>query len=73
VIFTGTIPYEEFKHGRPREYEELKASGRLKKVVFKREQRPKYERILKIFGFIFLSMGLILVMLIIYSVLFGYN
>jgi predicted CXXCH cytochrome family protein len=73
VIFTGTIPFAEFKHERPREYEELKKSGRLKKVVFKRDQRPKYERLLKTFGFIFLSIGLILVVLIIYSVLFGYN
>ncbi|MEZ5082336.1 MAG: cytochrome c3 family protein [Bacteroidales bacterium] len=73
VIFTGTIPFAEFKHERPREYEELKKSGRLKKVVFKREQRPKYERILKVFGYIFLTTGLILVILIIYSMLFGYN
>jgi len=73
VIFTGTVPFEEFKHDRPREYEELKKSGRLKKVVLKREHRPKYERVLKIFGFAFLLIGLSLTVLIIYSMLFGYK
>ena len=29
VIFTGTVPLEEFKQDRPREYEELVASGKL--------------------------------------------
>ena len=72
VIFTGTVPYEHFKHDRPREYAALKESGRLKKVVVKREARPKWERTLKVFGFIFLSVGLFLVLLIIYSMLYGY-
>ncbi len=73
VIFTGTVPYNEFKHDRPREFEELKKSGRLKKVVLKREHRPKYERFIKIFGFAFLLIGLSLTVLIIYSMLFGYK
>ncbi|MCD4736965.1 MAG: hypothetical protein K8R53_13050, partial [Bacteroidales bacterium] len=73
VIFIGTVPYAEFKHDRPREFEELKKSGRLKKVVLKREYRPKYERTVKIFGFCFLLIGLSLTVLIIYSMLFGYN
>jgi cytochrome b subunit of formate dehydrogenase len=73
AIFTGTIPYNEFKHDRPREFEALKKSGRLKKVVFKREHRPKYERVIKVFGYTFLSLGLSLIVLIIYSMLFGYN
>jgi cytochrome b subunit of formate dehydrogenase len=73
VIFTGTVPYEEFKHDRPREFEELKKSGRLKKIVTKREHRPKWERTVKIFGYLFLALGLSLTILIIYSMLFGYN
>ncbi len=72
VIFTGTVPYDHFKYDRPREFEYLKKSGRLKKVVLKREHRPKYERLIKIFGFIFLLTGLSLTVLIIYSMLFGY-
>ncbi|MCD4729953.1 MAG: hypothetical protein K8R74_05100, partial [Bacteroidales bacterium] len=73
VIFTGTVPYNEFKHERPREFEYLKKSGRLKKVVLKREHRPKYERFIKIFGFAALIIGLALTVLIIYSMLFGYK
>jgi cytochrome b subunit of formate dehydrogenase len=73
VIFTGTIPYDEFKHERPREFEHLKETGRLKKVVEKREQNPRYLRIVKIFGFIFLALGISLTILIIYCMLFGYK
>ena len=73
VIFTGTIPYHEFKHERPREFEELKKSGRLKKVVIKREHRPSYERIVRVFGFLFLGIGISLIIMIIYSMLFGYH
>ncbi|MCB2219982.1 MAG: hypothetical protein KQI35_06260 [Bacteroidetes bacterium] len=72
VIFTGTVPFEEYKADRPREYELLKETGRLKKVVIKRESRPKWEKIVKIFGYTFLGLGLTLVVLIIYSMLFGY-
>ena len=72
VIFTGTVPYEEYKADRPREFEELKKSGRLKKVIIKRESRPKWEKFVKIAGFSFLGIGLVLVVLIIYSMLFGY-
>ena len=73
VIFTGTIPYSEFKHERKREFEELKESGRLKKVVIKREHNPKYVRTVKIFGYIFLALGISLTILIIYSILYGYK
>lgn len=72
VIFTGTVPFEEYKADRPREYELLKESGKLKKVVIKRESRPKYERVIKFFGFAFLGIGLLMIVLIIYSMLFGY-
>jgi cytochrome b subunit of formate dehydrogenase len=72
VIFTGTVPFEEFKRFRPREYEELKKSGRLRKVVVKKEKNPQFEMLIKVFGFIFLGLGLSLVVLIIYSMLFGY-
>lgn len=73
VIFTGTVPFEEYKHDRPREYEELKRSGRLKKVIIKREGKPAYERAVRIFGYTFLILGLSLTVLIIYSMLFGYH
>ena len=72
VIFTGTVPYEEYKLDRPREFEELKKSGKLKKVVVKSEDKHRYYKIIRFFGFLALFTGLALVILIIYSMLFGY-
>jgi len=73
VIFTGTIPEEEYKHERPMEYEDLKNSGKLDQVRVKREGRHPRETAIRIFGFTMLTIGLIMVVLIIYSMLFGYN
>ncbi len=72
VIFTGLVPLEEYKHDRPREYEALKASGKLRKVLVKKESKRSWEKVIKIFGFIFLAIGLSIVILIIYSMIFGY-
>jgi predicted CXXCH cytochrome family protein len=73
VIFTGLVPLEEYKEYRPREYDEMKRSGQLKKRLVKQEDLPRIERYAKIFGGFFLTLGLILIILIIYSVLFGYK
>ena len=73
VIFTGLVPLEEFKETRPREYEEMKKSGKLKKVLVKQDLNPRWERTVKIFGSLFLAIGITIVILIIYSVLFGYK
>jgi len=73
VIFTGLIPLEEFKEDRPREYEELKASGELEKRLVKTTISPKLLRTSTIFGSIALIIGILLIALIIYSVLIGYN
>jgi cytochrome b subunit of formate dehydrogenase len=73
VIFTGVTPVEEYKALRPREYEELKESGALRKVLVTKKIPPKWEKAIRIFGFLFLSLGVILIGLIIYSVLFGYK
>ncbi|MBN2615584.1 MAG: hypothetical protein JXR71_07795 [Bacteroidales bacterium] len=73
VIFTGMVPYDDFKKERPREFEELKASGKLKKVVVKKEKQSKWMPWIKGFGFFFVAFGLTLVVLIIYSMLFGYK
>ncbi|GAB4323463.1 MAG: hypothetical protein Kow00127_16170 [Bacteroidales bacterium] len=72
VIFTGKVPYEEYKEDRPREIEDLKSSGRLKKVVVKSEQNPAWYKVVRIFGYLFLAIGITLILLIIYSMLFGY-
>ena len=73
VIFTGLTPLEEYKATRPREYEELKASGALRKVLVTKTISPKWEKAVHAFGFLFLSLGVILIGLIVYSVLFGYK
>lgn len=73
VIFTGTVPVEEYKHDRPREFEELEQSGKLGDVIIKQESKGPYDRLIRVFGFTMLGIGLTLVMLIIYSMLFGYN
>lgn len=73
VIFTGKVPYDEYKHERSREVEELEKSGKLEKVLVKEEEKSKYDRAIRIFGYTMLAIGLTLVMLIIYSMLFGYK
>ena len=73
VIFTGSIPLEELKHDRPKEYRALKESGQLSTFTHKEPAPKKLEKMAQIFGFLFLGLGLLLVGLIIYSVLFGYH
>lgn len=73
VIFTGLVSLEEFKRIRPREYAEMKESGELRKRLVKKEITPRWERLVKVFGAIFLAMGVTLIVLIIYSALFGYK
>lgn len=72
VIFTGRVPLEELKRDKPREYEELVRSGELEKSLV--EPYPtKLERAFKVFGFTALAVGLTLIALIVYSMLFGYR
>lgn len=71
VIFTGHIPEEEYKEDRPKEYEELVRSGKIDEVKVEMTISPLRMRLIKIFGYFFLSLGIIMVILIIYSLLFG--
>jgi hypothetical protein len=73
VIFTGLVPLEEYKADRPREYQELVESGQLRKRVFRTQINAVKERLVYSFGFAALLIGIILIGLIIYSVLFGYK
>ena len=73
VIFTGHVTEEEYKTDRPREYEELKKSGKLEQVRVKREISGSWLTMVKLFGFTVLMLGIMLVILIIYSMLFGYK
>ena len=72
VIFTGTVPLDEFKKDRPREYEELEASGELHERL---EPAPseRQVRAWRVFGFIALSIGILMVLLIVYAEIFGYK
>jgi cytochrome b subunit of formate dehydrogenase len=72
VIFTGRVSVEELKADKPREYDELMASGDLEKNLF--EPYPRNAQILfRVIGFTALFIGLTLIGLIIYSMLFGYR
>ena len=73
VIFTGLVPLEEYKKDRPREYQELEEKGRLEEKLVKEYISPRREKLIKIMGFTFLSIGILLTILIIYSLLFGYK
>jgi cytochrome b subunit of formate dehydrogenase len=72
VIFTGRVPIEELKYDKPDEYEELERSGKLESYIV--EGLPEgVERGFKIFGFVALAVGLTLIALIVYTMLFGYR
>jgi cytochrome b subunit of formate dehydrogenase len=72
VIFTGRVPIEELKKDKPREYERLVASGELEETLV--DAYPgEIERAFKIFGLTALAVGLTLIALIVYSMLFGYR
>jgi len=72
VIFTGRITVAELKYDKPAEYEQLVASGKLESNLV--APFPKgVEKGFKTFGFIALAVGLTLIALIIYAMLFGYR
>ncbi len=72
VIFTGRMPVEEFLHDRPEEYKELVRTRQLKKYLVEPTPKPLVTGA-KIFGGIALSIGLALILLIIYAEVFGYR
>lgn len=71
VIFTGHVPLDEYKKDRPREYQELVESGKLDRVVVEMEISKSWIKTVKFFGYIFLTLGVIMVILIIYSLIAG--
>ncbi|MBT4289402.1 MAG: hypothetical protein HOD92_18915 [Deltaproteobacteria bacterium] len=72
VIFTQKIPLSVFKEERSREYEQVLASGELENKL---ENPPSKGHLFysKLFGFIFLTTGIVIVAAILYSVLFAYR
>lgn len=72
VIFTGRVGVEELKMDKPGEYERLLASGELDKTLV--DQLPAdVVRRMRLFGWIALSIGIIVVILIIYAMLSTYR
>jgi cytochrome b subunit of formate dehydrogenase len=72
VIFSGRVSLEELKFDKPGEYEAMVESGELENHLVKPFPESK-ERGVRIFGFIALTFGLVLLSLIIYTMLFGYR
>ena len=72
VIFTGSMPLEELKHERPREYELLKAEGKLEELKCDPPPR-RFVIAAHIFGLTALTIGLSLIIAIIYTMLFVYT
>lgn len=70
VIFTGKVPVEEYKEDRPREFDELEKSGKLEESTSKTAFSDRRMKVVKFFGYVFLFAGILLVLLIIYSLLF---
>jgi hypothetical protein len=73
VVFTGITPLERYKEERPADYRDIRANGELRKRVIKMKISKEWRIAVRVFGYVFLTIGLILVGLIIYSVLFGYK
>ncbi|UCF37993.1 MAG: hypothetical protein JSU96_03785 [Acidobacteriota bacterium] len=72
VIFTGRVPVEELKHDRPREYS-IAIQNRVIRDKL-RDAPPEWlEKAARVFGFTCLGIGLFIVVLIIYSMLFVYQ
>jgi hypothetical protein len=66
------MPLEEFKQDRPREYQELVASGELEKLLMPAPV-PLAAKLWRRFGFVALGIGITLILLIIYAVVFAYR
>ena len=72
VIFTGRLSIDELKYDKPGEYEEQVESGELENNLVRAFPRTK-DKGVRIFGFLALTFGLVLLSLIIYTMLFGYR
>ena len=67
VIFTGSVSVEELKEDRPRHYEYLVETGKLEEALVK-PPPVWFERWARVFGLTALSIGLLTVVLIIYTI-----
>ena len=72
VIFTGRVSVDELRYDKPGEYEEQVESGELENNLVRAFPKTK-DKGVRIFGFMALTFGLVLLGLIVYTMLFGYR
>jgi cytochrome b subunit of formate dehydrogenase len=72
VIFTEGVPLEEFERDRPREYRQLVESGELEGMMMPSPAAHDV-RFWRRLGFTALTIGLVLIGLIVYSMIFAYR
>ena len=72
VIFTGRLSVDELKYDKPGEYEARIEDGELENNLVREFPKAK-DRGVRIFGFLALTFGLVLLGLIVYSMLFAYR
>jgi hypothetical protein len=71
VIFSGKVPFDVFVEERPREYENLMKAGTLEHFI----EPPPSKTLMtaaRIFGTIALTIGLVLIGLVAWGMLFRY-
>ncbi len=72
VVFTGQIPLDELKYDKPDEYKALMESDNAEEHL--EDPYPEGKaRLFRIFGFAALTFGVVLLVLIVYTMLFGYR
>ena len=72
TVFTGRMPLEELERDKPREYEELVASGKLEEKMEEAYQ-PIVIQTVRAFAWAALTVGFFIVLWIIYAMLFAYR
>jgi cytochrome b subunit of formate dehydrogenase len=72
VIFTGRVTVDELKYDKPGEYERLVESGELEKHLVE-PVAHQADRFVRFFGYTALFIGLTIIGLIVYSMLFAYR
>jgi cytochrome b subunit of formate dehydrogenase len=73
VIFTGKVELEELKEDRAREYELINSDERYKERVSNVAPSTFLVKAAKIFGFTALTIGILIIILILYSMIFVYQ
>jgi cytochrome b subunit of formate dehydrogenase len=72
VIFTGSMPVEEFREDKPAEYDRLVKEGELEKNLVE-PYPPIVLRAIRFFAWTALTIGMIMVVMIIYAMVFAYR